>query len=139
MCWTVSMTPQSKLAEEDIPVFKIVRRNLKAYYRNFHYSIGEVFKTEISVPMYSPCKVFYIEEGFHSYSNQECKTAITETLSEPIITVFHMFHGELYRLDSYIDACILECVIPKGSIYYINPRGEYVSDKIKPIKVKCVG
>jgi hypothetical protein len=133
------MTPQSKLAEEDIPVFKIVKRNLTAYYRNFHYSIGEVFKTEISVPMYSPCKVFYIEEGFHSYSNQECKTAITETLSEPIITVFHMFHGELYRLDAYMDACILECVIPKGSIYYLNHKGEYVSNKIKPVKVKCVG
>lgn len=138
MCWTTSITPQSKLAEEDIPVFKIVGRRLQAYYRVFQYSIGEVFQTEISVPMYSPCKVFYIDKGFHSYSNQECKTAITEILSEPIITVFHVFHSGLYRLDSYIDACILECVIPKGSIYYLNHKGEYVSNKIKPIKV-CVG
>ena len=138
MCWVTSKTPQSKLAEEDISVFKIVRRHLQAYYQDFQYSIGEVFKTEMSVPLFSPCKVFYIEEGFHSYSNQECKTAFTETLSEPIITVFHVFHGELHRLDSYVDGCILECVIPKGSVYYKNPRGEYVSDKIKPIKI-CVG
>lgn len=138
MCWITNVTPQSKLAEEDIPVFKIVKKDLQAYYQEFQYSIGEVYKTEMSVPMFSnPCKVFYIDEGFHSYSAEDCNTIITEALFEPIITIFHKFL--LLRLDAYMDACILECVIPKGSVYYLNHRGEYVSNKIKPIKVKCVG
>lgn len=136
MCWITNVTPQSKLAEEDIPVFKIVRKHLQAYYQEFRYSIGEVFKTEMSVPIFSPCKVFYIDEGFHSYSNQKCKTVIREGMAGPIIIVFH---HEAYRLDSYMDAYILECIIPKGSIYYLNHKGEYVSNKIKPVKVKCVG
>lgn len=138
MCWvTKEVSIKSKVAEEDIPVFKIVKKDLQAYYQEFQYSIGEVFKTEMSVPMYSPLKLGYINEGFHSYSSKKCDIEAIERykFTEPYISVFY---GK-YRLDSYMDACILECVIPKGSIYYLNHKGEYVSNKIKPVKVKCVG
>ena len=132
MCWITNITPQSKLAEEDIPVFKIVRKSLRAYYQEFQYSIGRVFKTEINVPIFNSYEIFFINEGFHSYSAKECTAITTEESYKPIIKVYHTF----YKLGSYIDACILECVIPKGSVYYLNGRGEYVSDHILPLKVR---
>jgi len=138
MCWVTNITPQSKLAEEDIPVFKVVRKNsLLSYYTDYPYILNEVHTTKPLKINHSSVEEWKIQEGFHSYSI-ECVTKIVRTVCGRSIKVYNSDKDDEVLLDYYeiSSTCKLECLIPKGSLYYVNEWGEYVSESILPFKIE---
>lgn len=130
MCWQKYRHTdlQSHIAETDIVSTKVLvleENKLRAYYRKYYYTIGELNQIDF------PLEVNYlgrINEGFHSYNNENIKYIKT------IIGIFvdnivkkeciHLFNS---TCDSLV---VVECTIPKGSEYYENSIGEIVSDKL---------
>ena len=142
MCWVTyeKKYKNFKIAEDDIPVFKVVRKHfLLSYYTNYPYILNEVHTTE---PIKTDHSLFYIGEewkiqkGFHSYS-VGCTTKIVQGVHEWNIRVYDSDKNTVL-LDYYemSSTCKLECLIPKGTLYYVNEYGEYVSESILPLKTE---
>lgn len=136
MCWISMSKPELKVAEDNIPVTKIVgiRQNvIRAYYKGeFKYSIGEIYHSKITL---SPAwKCYRITEGFHSYESS-CRITISKLFLYPFLTVRLPLMLVQYDMSSidFFNLGIMSCIIPKGSKYYENENGEVVSDTIKPI------
>lgn len=150
MCWECSNT-KFKVAKNDIKVFKIVRRRGGNLYPYFYISevIYGLFSLDgypnpTPIPthdaengLYTEIEADYLKEshyckctrGFHSYSmklNREFTKCGELSISR----------GERRISAYYGDMYIMYCVIPKGSNYAVNGKGEYVSDRIKVIRFK---
>lgn len=127
MCWT-SNKAELKIAEEDIKVFKlcIFIRSIISYYNGFTYELNKVYKLgEDIVPSFSTFNLEYeISEGFHSYAN-DCQ--ISKRRWHYIVTSPTDKALDCYGKD---DLVLVRGYIPKGSHYYLNAYGEYVSDAI---------
>ena len=122
MCWISKIKPVKQYAYNDIVVYKVLieRRGLRSpYVQFFTWKLNTIYESNLDYPeLYInrfrsyPFK-YEINEGFHScargYTLNEYYLALTYT---------------------YPSAEIYECIIPKGSYYYKNSRGEYVSDKL---------
>lgn len=142
MCWVTlnRENVQFKYAIEDIPVYKVVKKSLLSYYENYSYILNEVHVTELDSPSHT--KYYYgaedwkIRSGFHSYS-MDCKADLANSQTSLFVRILRP-HDNFAAIDCYEkDAtCILECAIPKGSIYFLNEEGEYVSDHILPLRIK---
>lgn len=142
MCWTSKGKPEIKIAEEDIPVWKVV------------YKIEDIFKRDRYLYTFKKCKSYYYnyiytknicehtpiafktlgnlikgEGGFHSYSD-ELKGR--RTLQE--IKVNRRFGPLMYiTLCSYpkeLNLKMARFFIPKGAQYMKNEMGEIISDAI---------
>lgn len=128
MCWIANSKPEAHFADSDIKVYKIVtktsRKNMvNSLCRGYTYKFGILFEMEERiipglVLSGANGKSYAIKEGFHSYT-----TFAKATMKfEEVIT---------YALNPSVDPLVIvECIIPEGSIYYINNEGEVVSDKI---------
>ena len=125
MCWTAYGIPSALTAEVDIPILKVGVDDgniMVSPYTKFSYELGKVYKTDRMNPIYDK-GLCHIHEGFHSYDPRE-------------LQLHHEFWGIIVttgrlRLDSYpawMD--VFEGFIPRGSHYYLNMRGELVSDGI---------
>lgn len=124
------ITEQQKphIAQEDIIVYKILKKTLVSMYQFFQYKLGKLYHCEIKETNIATCfddrdqkilekkypnwddiipELKYFDEGFHS--------AISKN-----------------RLKSYVDDYhnIFKCTIPKGSEYYTEPSGLVVSNQI---------
>ena len=73
-----------------------------------------------------------ILSGFHSYS-MNCKIDLTRGYIRILRLDDNIVAIDCYEKDA---TCMLECVIPKDSVYFLNKEGEYVSDHILPLRVK---
>lgn len=139
MCWITydKKYKDFKVAEEDIPVFKVVRKiPLSSYYTNYLYILNEVHTTEpikINHSLIYHGEEWKIQKGFHSYS-VECTTEISCGQNIQV----YSSDDDAILLDYYkmSNTCKLECLIPKGSLYYVNEWGEYVSESILPFKTE---
>lgn len=130
MCW-ISKECIKQIAEEDIPVFKIVCNDKCSLYRIFPYEENTEYSLEKDIDVHENVIMnFFINEGFHSYC-KKCEIRITDTYSEGFFQVINLI-GTILLCDGY--HLILECLIPKGATYYINEKGECVSDKLKTLK-----
>lgn len=147
MCWlkqtdTASPLPEALIAEYDIPIFKICHRDkygtIRSYYNCFLYTLGVLYKLEdkleidkTGIDIGGKIRLYlYITKGFHSYS-KECK--IDVDIYYNIILELLNKCQEYYPNCSYyprIATIVVEGHISKGASYYINDRGEYVSDRI---------
>ena len=118
MCWVSYRLPLPKIATEDIICYKIVtckeiKQNIKMFYslyRDYQY-IAYASNPKITINFkkyHTTISCWYIEEGYHSY-----RTLLNATL-EGLDT-------------SYL---IVKCIIPIGSIYYLNNENEIVSSDI---------
>lgn len=137
MCWTTNkfIHRESKIAEHDIKMFKVCSPSILgintvvSYYWELPYALNQVYdslKNGLRLEVYGP-DYAEINEGFHSYS-LDCNIVKQ--------TVISIWNNRTF-LDSYnVDSIIVYGYIPKGSVYYINERGEYVSDKICLTKIK---
>lgn len=140
MCWTSYYNPEIRKAEKDIPCYKIVNRDLTSYYyTNFPYELNEIFTTELDTPRFNIYS-FVISKGFHSYSHNKCRIKYEVTKNKSgLYTGSYTIYSKtsVFILDALPAdyTVILECVIPKDSLYYINGIGEIVSNRIKPLKV----
>lgn len=151
MCW-IGLTKTEctkRIAEDNIPTTKLVlvysNGNINSRYTYFTYLVNKEYKlfTPLELKKQDFCneKRLIINTGFHSYgSDVKIKCEFNE---EPYI-VYANYKGT-WTLD-YLDLkpkglvyggtlAIADCIIPKGSEYYLNLKGEYVSDTIKIINV----
>ena len=144
MCWSTLEVPEKMTASEDVPIFKIMRKvnglsGYFAYFRKFNYSpmsryrlstrYGELqsLKIEWKSSIFNNMIEYYINEGFHSYSKEECSALA----SEHVVKVINRSEGNQIQVYFMSDELrYVEGVIPKGSAYYKNSLGEYVSEEI---------
>lgn len=134
MCW-VGYMKDRRCALEDVTVYKILE---KRYSHGDHfdglfspvlgmkYEIGKTYTPDFEIiPFYnSGYDTCSISIGLHCYS-EDNKIIVS---NDGDITVIggtrYASHGNT------IVPIIVRCIIPKGTIYYINSRGEIVTEKL---------
>lgn len=112
MC-LISSCNEAVQADRDITCYKLVYplnmdHQFRSQFQMFLYELGctyqEVFFRKVNLTR-------HVYEGFHSFRT------IEETVSH-----------------SCLGMVMIKCVIPKGSWYYVSEdRGQYCSDKIRPV------
>lgn len=139
MCWR-SNNPVKKIAEENIHVFKIMKNKeneLRSIYAQFLYEINKLYSSNIENPIKHHYKYYDINKGFHSYSIQ-CKLHITRDKAIYIISIYNDVLDVFPSKINGWNIVKINCIIPEGSEYYLNERGEFVSNKIKVISIENV-
>lgn len=133
MCWC-NKAAILCTAKEDIEIFKICHlasdSKVNSYFTYFSYNLNEVYKLEegISARFNSHIHQYEVVRGFHSYS----KNCSIERVSNALI-VSNKCSRTLNRYYPY--SIKVYGYIPKGSHYYLNDIGEYVSDAICLTKI----
>lgn len=85
--------------------------------------------------------LFYkITEGIYSYSTEcKLKRAFASDTEECKVEFFNIIKNEFFldsvSLNLHPNAVLVKCIIPEGSIYFINECGEIVSNQIILTKV----
>ena len=151
MCW-YGHWKNEHIAKDDIRVFKILYREPKngpwispkyliTYTPPFfyaHYEIGKE-KSETIIPReggnYSSFQLS-IGKGIHCYSRDNCKWKY----EAPNITVYYgtdrlASYRNLkgcYDIPNLKTVAVMQCVIPAGTRYWENDKGEIVTEKIIP-------
>jgi hypothetical protein len=131
MCWyTKSKTIRVKVAEEDILVVKgLNRKNDEEFYSpifRFYWKKGVVYHSILSGPKADISKeTFSISEGFHSCT----KLIYVDDYMDGI--PFTKMINEFGRTVLCRKYDIVNAVIPKGALYYVNEEGDYVSNQLK--------
>lgn len=125
MCWTTYGIPSALIAEVDIPILKVgveYENIMISPYNKFLYELEKIYKMDRMRPIYSMSQC-HIYEGFHSYDPRE-------------LQLYREFWGIIVAKGGLRQECypawmnIFKGFIPKGSHYYLNMRGELVSDGI---------
>lgn len=115
-----------RVAVKPINVFKFVWKvdyGYKAYYFTFTYEKGKRYKTR-----FGKWKGGYVDEGFHSYSE---KTVTCVNDGDGWLVIKSKKDGStLEHLPLSANLTIMKCHIPRWATYYINQRGEVVSNRI---------
>lgn len=144
MCWTTFKQPELKQATEPIPIFKILKKDLTGIYYGFQYNLNEPYFMFLEKPSTSEignCSI--INRGIHSYHLDQIKL-IPDGRTFKGFIVYSNITGTGLDWFLHIDKVIVEGYIPRNAFYYINERGECVSDSIvlktiKNTRAECVG
>ena len=137
MCWSGIVTNR-KVSDGNIKCFKVVRslneRLYGYYHQNTSYNLGITYIQEalilnkIIITKYNVLTTsrdtISIDKGYHSYSF-DCNVTIGtmhNILNHDTLLVFSKDGIFLDWFD--IKSKIIECTIPKGTIYYENKKGE---------------
>lgn len=133
MCW-INIKGRLLLAEKDIHVRKVVLEvnddYCKSYYQQYLYKKGKIMDA-IKIESQN----FRIFKGYHSYSEDisiicnfpviffDLNVTCVEIKTKSGLTIdkIHVYSGPI-RIANFI--------IPKGTKYIINDRGEIVSEQI---------
>lgn len=142
MCWT-SKNAISKIADKDIECFKLVLQDenntIYSFYNEFVYELNKLYKTKINILKYNNNKFTDILEGFHSYSNKVkyynkvnniIKLYIVINNARINLTNTYCKYSYILTKDKPAKLVIANCIIPKGSTYYVNEHEEIVSNQI---------
>lgn len=139
MCWISEDKPIKMIADKDIPCAKIMEKltgKLRSLYYGKNYKLGETYSMESEIAV---CHHYYdsfghvqyeIDEGFHSYRPDICRIYKNN--------VFELFVNECFDSMLMPTDVIVDCIIPKGTVYYENEAGELVSERIKIISYKDI-
>lgn len=131
MCWRSSSKPIKMVAENDIPVQKVLKNlcgSLLSPVYSCVWKIGEVKECEIGKVGFDGWKEFYLGKGFHSCEHIYKKEWNFRNSSDRL----------LFYTDFSSNECIYDAVIPAGSEYYVNKFGDYVSNRLKIVgRSKC--
>lgn len=139
MCWHSNHKPIINTADQDIPVKKVlvqIDEELHSPIFSSVWEIGKELKESDSfkiTPEYdSSLKEYRVTEGFHSCS--EIKLLFEEEL---YLSVFYIAVNKCMRvIIRHIPfAIVCDFIIPKGASYIVNEEGDYVSDRLKFIKI----
>lgn len=144
MCWKINLKNKKEvikenIAKDDIIVYKVgiknkLVTNFTSYYNYYHYSIDELNKTVKLRPSSRYTDFLcYINEGYHSYGPSVCVQMFDdkEFCNKIMISYNNKFiDGIPEDDDDYERICIGRFIIPKNSKYYVNKKGEYVSETI---------
>ena len=137
MCWKSDRQIPMKVANENIPIYKILllcydpeygdKERLYSIYCGFHYELDKTYRIEGTFNLLKIKSEYIKNTGFHSYNPE--MTFPHRTISYAI----EIRHKEkLYVLDRILERWCLSVAgyIPKGAFYYLNDKGEYVSNQI---------
>ena len=157
MC-LVTAQKEAMIAEQDITVYKLLkvreynkdnespRIDYYAPYWDFHYNLGELYKTtieEIPEDHYGDKCAFdesdrlVLDDLFKDSDGRANWSPSRYSGKEPATDVKYFGAGyhacttvERLTADYYGETKIFECTIPAGSEYYLNPSGLIVSNQI---------
>lgn len=141
MCWRTyyGMLSVQRTATKDIRVkkaFIATKYGLRSlYYSGFGWIRGVLRKTCLGNVRRFPIDdydqwhyVWSVEEGFHSAKDVKIDDCYRD---RPILNVSNgKGSGRIFDIEHKFGVEILNCIIPKGSKYYVNEYGEYVSDQL---------
>lgn len=140
MCWFTVDTELIKgnIATDNIVCNKIVTLisgKIESAFIGFPYELNEVYSINKDLFIFPAIlgrgTGYGILEGFHSYS-----TNVIYKYDNACINVYNKnVWINSFSAYFYTGLSIASCIIPKGSTYYLNELGEYVSDKIKILTV----
>jgi hypothetical protein len=137
MCW-VGVIDNRKIATEDIKTKKIVdlfQGHYYGYYQEwFEYELGKEYETKINtIRVTYDDYVRVIEAGFHSYAwDIEMKSLCggdVQVKSNRLNAGQTTFTNRGHHVGDHKIA-VMECTIPKGTVYWENRVGEIVSEKL---------
>ena len=142
MCWIgLQENVNIQITDKDIEVYKVVleadKQSCKSCIRGFIYEANTIYKIpSIQIEMIPKSKaygihdIFYVDEAYHSYNkiqfilkNPEEKylsgyrKIIVGNRVAPLIKINNPYHVATF-------------IIPKGSQYAINCKGEIISNQI---------
>lgn len=146
MCWKTKQDIflQSIETKGDIPVFKICRPTRDenctiSFHQDFPYNLNKVYTlkapdmTLVSPTVNWTTTIASIYEGFHSYIT-DCK------LYDNLVGHVYVMGINAERIGCYAKSQVVKVFgyIPKGSTYYINEKGECVSNSICLTEIKTI-
>jgi len=157
MCW-ICKSPRKRIARTNIHVFKIVyynkeRDDIVSAYARFNYQLNRtyVMNDKINFRTTELGNKVVTKGVFHSYKysriicriNNKFFTKDKNVLlfSKPISNTtpnnYFIIDGfdMCITYDSAYKLYIMKCIIPKGTTYYLNSGGCYISNAIKPYKL----
>lgn len=128
MCYKPISAPGRipRVAVKPINVFKAVLKigdEYQAYYFCFTYEEGKRYKTRLK-----RWKGGYVLDGFHSYSEKTVTCVNDGTGLLVIKSKKDGYYIEGIPLSPNLT--LMKCHIPRWATYYINQRGEMVSNRI---------
>ena len=138
MCWIeIKDNVNVQIADKDFEVYKIVldanKQSCTSIVRGFNYTVGTLYAIPtIESKVIDPyCGKIKIEKAYHSYTEVHfiwdssyyihCGATICKDMLFGKRGICIPFENDWY---------IATFIIPKGSRYIINTKGEIVSDKI---------
>ena len=140
MCWSTyyGMLSVRHTATKDIPVkkaFLATKSEIRSLiFSGFRWTKGILRKAYLGkvrrfrIEYTSPRYIWSIEEGFHSAKDIKIDGYYT---CHPRLKVSNgKKAGRIFTIRCESGIEILNCIIPKGSKYYVNECGEYVSDQL---------
>ena len=138
MCWIeIKDNINVQVADKDFEVYKIVldanKQSCTSIVRGFNYTVGTLYAIPtIESKVIDPCcGKIKIEKAYHSYTEVHFIWDSSYYIHCGATMCKDMLFGKQgicipFENDWYIATFI----IPKGSMYIINTKGEVVSDKI---------
>lgn len=130
MCW-IGRKDTKQVAKRDFYVYKVglVRGNtFVSLFRKHIYRIKGSNPIIPLKPVEDNCGMVTIEAGYHSY-----KEVAIEFYSNPNFRDIYLgdaIKGFVDEFSLYSHLYLCTFIVPKGSEYYINSRGEIVSSNI---------
>lgn len=142
MCWVSNGKPEIKIAEEDIPVWKVVYKiediskrdkylyglkRCKSYYYGYIYRKNTCEHTPIVFKTLG--NLFKGEGGFHSYSDElkGMRTLRGINVKRKFIPFIYI---TLFNYPKELNLKMARFFIPKGAQYMKNDKGEIISNAI---------
>ena len=138
MCWMeIKDNINVQIADKDFEVYKIVfnanKQSCTSIVKSFTYTVNTLYAIPtIESKVIDPyCGKIKIEKAYHSYTGIHFICDSSHYILGGAIRCKDILYGKrkeciLFKNYSYIATFI----IPKGSKYIINTKGEIVSDKI---------
>lgn len=130
MCTVIFRGKKPVLAESDFFVYKSLTEDLKGPYTDFQYKRNEKYVTEFT----------YLNNKDFITPSDGIEAEYYKGLINPI-GVLEGFHSYRSIKNRYNWGVFVECIIPKGALYYENPCGNIVSNMIimrRVIKSKII-
>lgn len=151
MCWISYKPWQQEVATRDIECFKIcelIDNKIYSLYQGFEYQLNTTYKAKLifskSIVVKTGKVISYeITEGIHSYSTEcKLKRAFASDTEECKVAFLNIIKNEFFLdsicLNLHPNAVLVKCIIPEGSIYFINEDDEIVSNQIILTKIAKV-
>ena len=138
MCWIgIKDNINVQIADKDFKVYKIVldasKQSCTSIVKGFNYTVNTLYTIPtIESKVIDPyCEKIKIEKAYHSYTGIHfiCGASYC-ILGEATRCKDLLFGNKVVCIPFENDGYIATFIIPKGSKYIINTKGEIVSDKI---------
>ena len=130
MCW-IGRKNTKQVAKRDFYVYKIglvIDNTFTSLFQKYIYRIKENNPIIFLNIVEDNCGMIKIEKGYHSY-----KEVAIEFYQTPYFRDIYLgdaINGFIDNLSLYSHLYLGTFIVPKGSEYYINRRGEIVSSNI---------